>query len=138
MLRILAMEYGVVWISIGILAFVGCFISGFLIDLRWIGISFMILCILFPMMVAFLYFYHGLKPLTSMNCIPHCFERGEKEVVMTLFPDEEADKKVLVYSLEDFDKWKTGPGYYLLFHKNRNEGFLCVPAGLMFMQVIGE
>lgn len=53
----------------------------------------MLLFIVFPIAVMFLYFFHALKPLTLLNTTPHDFRLGKEglEIIMT-----ESDRKISV------------------------------------------
>lgn len=45
--------------------------AGIICDLRWIIVAFMLLCIVVPMQLSFMYFYHALRPVTAINATPH-------------------------------------------------------------------
>lgn len=45
--------------------------AGIFIDIRWAIVFLMIVFIVAPMAMSFLYFYHGLKPATAANVVPH-------------------------------------------------------------------
>lgn len=40
-------------------------------DLRWLIVAFMVICLLAPMVMAFLYFHYGLRPGCVVNVLPH-------------------------------------------------------------------
>lgn len=44
---------------------------GIAIDLRWLIIGLMVVCIVTPMVIAFLYFNYGLRPESFVNIVPH-------------------------------------------------------------------
>ncbi|MDE6794513.1 MAG: hypothetical protein K2J63_04325 [Muribaculaceae bacterium] len=63
--------YGWLPITIlGILAIVAL-IAGIAIDVRWAIIFLMVVFIITPLLMSFLYFFHGLRPTTAANVVPH-------------------------------------------------------------------
>ena len=89
-----------------------------------------------PLMMAFLYFFYGMKPLIAFNSLPHFLEFSDTHITISLQEkddknnqNEEESNKELSFkkyeiSYEHFKGLKTGEGYVLLLF---NEGFLCLP-----------
>lgn len=55
---------------LGILAVVAL-IAGIVIDVRWAIVFLMVVFIVTPLLMSFLYFFHGLRPTTAANVVPH-------------------------------------------------------------------
>lgn len=64
---------------------------GIFVDIRWIAMSFILLCLIAPMGSAYLYFWHALKPATAYNTLPHTLSHDEVAIILRLrlSPDEE-------------------------------------------------
>lgn len=138
MFSVLFMQNGILWLIIAlvgivIFALIGCFYDNrfFILALIWI---FMII----PMIVAFLYFFYGMKPLTTFNTIPHKLKFDEKIIVEFFTEDENgltyAPQKDYVIDKFLFNEIKIGYDYVILSFKNL--GWLWLPIGAL--NSIGE
>lgn len=56
-----------------------------LVDVRAVIIAFMILCLVLPMVMAFVYFYHALAPATALNLLPHSLRVVDQTLEITLY-----------------------------------------------------
>lgn len=54
------------------------------VDLRFIAIAFLIIAVITPMVIAYLYFYHALKPLISFNVLPHTVTKAKGDLLITI------------------------------------------------------
>lgn len=86
--------YGRSWIIGMILALVcGAILGICTADIRWFIVMLMIIFIVFPMLAAFLYFSHGLRPESFFNVVPHRLEEGEEGLVAVLYREIKSDKE---------------------------------------------
>lgn len=64
-------RYGGIWLgTLSMLAVAGIAL-GIAIDLRWLIIALMVIFLLMPMAVAFIYYYYGLRKECYVNTVPH-------------------------------------------------------------------
>lgn len=94
------------WVPIASLALLAipALMAGIFHDIRWL-IVFLMICFIFsPMLMAFLYFYHGMRPSTSSNAALHRFSFEPDGIKITVYSerddirvgeDREKDKKNL-------------------------------------------
>ena len=136
-LSFLFLEYGIFWIGA---AAVGAFIFiilGFAVDYRFFILTLIWIFLLVPLVVAFLYFFYGMEPLTSFNAMPHVInfygpELGVKVIHENSNTEESSEtnmstvvSKEYKVALADFKKMKTGGDYVILFFKKA--GWIWVP-----------
>lgn len=135
MLSILFMQYGKPWLIItlgGIILF--CLLGG-LVDLRFFVLALIWVFLFIPLIVAFLYFFYGMKPLTAFNSIPHkiIVDDNTLDVEIPQAPTEESEEasiptngyKNFKVNNEEFISIKTGPDYMILLSKK--DGLLWIP-----------
>ena len=98
------------WLPIPLAIFITSIALAFLIDLRYVIVAMMVLLILVPMMMAFLYIYYGLAPGCWQNIIEKELEIVDDgiNVKMYIYPKkdkiDEQDSKPIVDKWADFDK----------------------------------
>ncbi|MEE1367015.1 MAG: hypothetical protein UHE93_10115 [Muribaculaceae bacterium] len=98
------------WLLIPLAIFITSIALAFLIDLRYVIVAIMVLLILVPMMMAFLYIYYGLAPGCWQNIIEKELEIVDDgiNVKMYIYPKkdkiDEQDSKPIVDKWADFDK----------------------------------
>ena len=98
------------WLLIPLAIFITSIALAFLIDLRYVIVAMMVLLILVPMMMAFLYIYYGLAPGCWQNIIEKELEIVDDgiNVKMYIYPKkdkiDEQDSKPIVDKWADFDK----------------------------------
>ena len=86
MLSLLFMQYGIPWLILtlaGILIFV---ILGIVIDYRFFILALIWIFLFIPLVMAFLYFYYGMLPLTNFNTIPHKILFSDSEIRIRVLP----------------------------------------------------
>lgn len=132
LLSILLLNYGSRWIIISIIGIVIAVVLGFALDVRFFILGLIWICMIVPMMVAFLYFYYGMLPLTAFNAIPHRLFIAEDQIRIRLKEVEDEEKTEEKKQQKDFIKensdlleLKTGADYILAFYKK--EGWLWLP-----------
>ena len=135
MFSVLYLLNGKVW-TIGLLSgvFIFC-ILGFVIDFRFFMLALIWVFLISPMVVAFLYFIYGMKPLTAFNTIPHKvkFENNKLDIEFPdLSPDSTEDKTVEIDHKKDYTlknecpaDLKYGADYVILNFKE--SGWLWLP-----------
>ena len=104
--KVLIAYQGMKWIGLfTMLLGIGILLAIF-IDWEIIILAMMVLFLVVPMVVMFLYFFHALKPLTLLNTSPHRFERDENGLKILMTETERevtvGYEKLKLYS--DFDK----------------------------------
>ncbi len=86
-------QYGRKWLVAYALLVISSVIVAFFVDYRFFLLSLIIVFIMIPMQMAFLYYYYGLNRECFMNIVPHKLSIfGEGILVTMFFPpyDEEA------------------------------------------------
>lgn len=71
LLGLLMMRWGFYPLLAAFTFFLAGVALGIFLDIRWLIVAFMVLCIVIPALVAFIYFWYALKPLCSFNILPH-------------------------------------------------------------------
>lgn len=104
--KVLVAMHGMQWIGIfSLLLLVGIILSIF-VDWQIIIVTLMVVFVVVPIVMMFLYFFHALKPLTLLNTSPHRFEKRENglTVVMTETGREVNLEYGQLQLYSDFDK----------------------------------
>lgn len=139
----LILEYGMVWIMAGLCLCLSFIVLGFIIDFRFYFLALFSVFVIIPLILAFIYFYHGLKPLTAYNVIPHSIEIDNNDLKINLFGGGGSDKdstneeglqenrRQIEMKNYKVSKIKTGTDYFLVFMNSPVEGILHVPVGCM-------
>lgn len=92
MLGILYLQYGTWW-SIGALAGFAIFIIlGISLDVRFYFLALIWVFLFLPLVIAFLYFYYGLRPLTAFNSIPHSVTLSDKTLHIDFYDVRKPEK----------------------------------------------
>ena len=133
LLSVLLMQYGLPWIAaagIGLIVFV---VLGFSIDYRFFILALIWLFLLTPLVVAFLYFFYAMDPLTAFNAIPHKIIDDENRLRIRFIhpenqderPTDHSEQKDYLIEKEELVETKSGPDYFLLFF--RHKGWIWLP-----------
>ena len=132
MLGILYSEYGTVWTIIAVGGICIFIVLGFAIDYRFFVLTLIWLFLFIPLVVAFLYFFYGMNPLTAFNSIPHKIIFNPDEVRVRIIEkksEEEAAQedpsKDFIVRKVDYKNMKRGSDYVLLFFNH--SGILWLP-----------
>lgn len=137
-LSVLFMEYGITWLVVALVGIAVFLILGFLSDYRFFILALIWVFLFLPLVMAFLYFFYGMLPLTAFNSVPHVLIFSDSSITVRLHdtnqeenddePEETSHKEYEV-NKDLFLHYKTGPDYVLLFFKKN--GWLWLPvAGL--------
>ena len=71
MLGTLYMQYGTYWTLVAFIGLCIFILLGIISDPRFFVLALIWIFLVLPLMVAFLYFFYGMQPLTAFNSIPH-------------------------------------------------------------------
>lgn len=149
LLATLILLYGWPWIGALSVAFFATVAIGIFIDLRWVVISMMLIFLIAPLLIAYLYFYHGLKQMTAINVVPHILTLSDADIIVDIpakdiQTDRSTDNSTDIPTREDEDckaaQWRrllfpyssfqgllTASSGYLLMATNKENGFLWIP-----------
>lgn len=139
LLTVLFLQYGRWWAVAALAGVILFVILGVSVNIRFLMVALIWIFLLVPLVVAFLYFYYGMDPLTAFNAIPHklIFEddnhikvriskiEKENENEMEVSREENYNQKEYIASGSNFRELKYGSDYVLLFFNK--EGLLWVP-----------
>lgn len=108
--------------------------AGIFIDLRWLIVFLMLLFLVTPMLMVFLYFYHGFRQSTASNIVEHKLIFSEKGISFRIFEkieDEEGEKWTLryekLYSSDIVNGFKTSSDGVLIMLTAPEKGFIWLP-----------
>lgn len=128
--------YGMPWITAFSVLLVSSVALIIFNDLKWAVVTFMIVCIAAPIIMAFFYIYHGMRPVTVINTLPHTLRFDKDAIIATLFSESknentgepeysELSRRRLPYS--ELEKYKTGLTSILLPFRGGEKGFIWLP-----------
>lgn len=85
--RRIAVRHAAGWFWICSLAAVISLVMALAVDLRWLVVLFAVVCLGFPMLAVFLYFYYGLRKECFVNIVPHglSLEAGDDELTVVIY-----------------------------------------------------
>lgn len=121
--------YGRKWfIALGVV-FLALIAVGLFLDIRWIVVALMVLFLVAPMAMAFLYYSIGLRRECSVNVMEHQFvfsPEGVETVYYISNDDEETeDTRKVFFKRDNFKKLVVGLNeVFVMF---RGKGFLWIP-----------
>ncbi len=108
-------------------------ILGFVNDLRFAILAFMLLFTVIPFMTAIMYFLFGLKPATALNGLPHNISLTSKGLNVTVFPrqladeEEEPEPVVRTFTLSSTTKYSSDSYGITIWPAGHKSGFLTIP-----------
>lgn len=148
----LFLQFGKPWLYLFSILIAGAIVATFVLDFRWAILLFFILLIIFPAVMAFLYFSHALTRECFINTLPHSVNVIDDRLVIKLFSktnkttennteseiigtDETDNNTYTEYQeirTESFDKnmitgYKFNIDSIIIFLADRHSGFLIVP-----------
>lgn len=100
MLGFLLLRHGMIPVAVLIFTVLIGIALGILVDYRILLVAFMLLCIVGPGMMAWLYFWYAMKPGYAFNSLPHILE---------IDSDGEMTAHIRIAKLDDEDKAKSDP-----------------------------
>lgn len=128
MLTALYLEYGSVWTIIAVIGIVTFVVLGVTVNLKFLILALIWVFLFWPLMVAFLYFFYGMRPLTAFNSISHTVSFSPEEVTVQIHeedPENSEPGKEFKVAATRFQKVKTGADAMILFFGD--EGWLWIP-----------
>lgn len=128
MLGVLFMQYGMSWAIAAFAGFILFIILGATVNLKFYMLALIWVFLFVPLVMAFLYFFYGMNPLTAFNSILHkiyFFDDRLSVVLVSENEEEEAQSKEYTVKKTSFSQLKFGSDYILLFFNK--EGWLWVP-----------
>lgn len=88
----LLMMHGVLWLIcmsvLALLALVSCLF----VDLRWGVVFLMIVFLIAPMVLAFLFFFYGLQQFTAVNTVYHSIALTDEGMIINVYDKKRQDK----------------------------------------------
>lgn len=80
----LLFRYGGWWLLLLSMTAVAGIVLGICLDLRWMVVGLMTVFVVIPMVLAFLYYYYGLRRECFVNTIPHKIDVSEDGITVLL------------------------------------------------------
>ena len=133
----MASLYGKPWIAVCATLAIGFALVGIFHDLRWAVLSLMTVFLITPMALAFLYIYHGMRPMSALNVADHRISIGPDFLLATVYAKEEGTEdgetvyrplteRALPYSA--LGRWQVGLDSVTIPLTGEEKGFLWLPA----------
>ena len=141
----LVFRYAWIWIlGLSVVAVMGIAL-GITVDLRWLVVGLLIVCVVAPTLLAFLYYYYGLQRGCFVNTLPHRIVIADDGLIARLVipvsdkkehddgdnEDNTADKYRIRDEFFPFDKmhrFVIGNNSAIIPLKSDLKGFLWIPA----------
>lgn len=83
--------YGWRPIAIILLISIPALAAGIFHDIRWLIVFFLVICVAAPMVMAFIFIFHGLRPSTASNLTPHTIEIKNDGIHVSIYRSTEDD-----------------------------------------------
>lgn len=80
--------YGKPWLIGGTVLLVTAILLSVFIDIRWLIIALMLVFIISPMILAFLFFYYGMNSVSTLNATHHNVEFHDNKIVVNIFMND--------------------------------------------------
>lgn len=129
----LVRNFGRGWIIAFAVIVCASILPGIFIDVRFLIIALMMVLIISPMMLVFLYYSYGLRRECFINTIPHTVSVEEDMVKVRMYTDRESEDesgwkyRELFFPKEDFGKYRID-GDAVEFELGKpKRGFLWLP-----------
>lgn len=91
-LILLSIYHGKYFFIISLIGILFSFFIGIGYDARWFVVLLMWICIVIPLMIVFLFFYHGLLPTNSVNTTLHNLLFTDDELLITVIKATEEEQ----------------------------------------------
>lgn len=121
-------RYAGVWlITLAAIALAGV-IFGLVVDIRWFVLGLMVSFIIFPLLLAFLYYYYALRRDCVVNYLPHRLSiMPDSGLVATMRVDENTERNE-TFAWESLFPYKIGSNSAVVPMKAPLKGFIWIPA----------
>lgn len=147
-------RYGGTWLlSLSAVGVIGI-VAGIVVDLRWLVLALMVVFIVIPMVMAYIYYYYGLRKECYVNVVEHTARIDDESIVMTLLlpsaaqvedtESEETENNVIdcsasdstvekrrvdvAFPYSDLKRLEMGMNSIVIKFKINRKGFLWIPA----------
>lgn len=132
-------RYGAVWVWISVSMVAVATALAIFHDSRWVIVVLMIVFLVAPAVLAWLYFYHGLKPVSAVNVVEHRVAFGSDGMAIIVYPkpaveedgapqDTYRTEQLLNIGYDRVAGIEVGLSSVSLPVDKGRGGFLCVPA----------
>lgn len=129
----LIFRYSWIWmLGLSVLSVAGI-VLGITVNLRWLVVGLLVICVVIPMVLAFLYYYYGLQRGCFVNTIPHRIVVSEDGLIARLvIRDSEAPEEVRVrdefFPFNRMRPFVVGNDSAVIPLKSPAKGFIWIPA----------
>lgn len=115
---------------------ISALLAGIFVDLRWAVVFLMILFLIAPFLMVFLYFYHGLRPSTALNVVEHYLIFKDEGIIIRLLDKIEPEDNDSVentkwtvryehfYPFRMIDSCISGSNGYIIRLRKPESGFI--------------
>lgn len=147
--RTILMLYGKTWITVAACLLLPMILLGIFLDVRWVIVSLMAIFIVFPMLLAFLFFYYGMNRVSVINSTHHSLEFSKDGIMASIYNKEEESEREARYKLRSqtimdysaVSDYVVGVKDVILRTRLEGKGFLIIPLSAFaektsFMQAI--
>lgn len=131
----LLFRYAWIWLLLLSLGAVAGLVLGVVMDLRWLVISLLIICVVTPMVLAFLYYYYGLRRGCYVNAVPHRIVIDDSGLIARLVTgvrnsdsEEEFVTRDELFPYESLKRFTIGSNSAIVPLREKGAGFLWIPA----------
>lgn len=128
--------YGKPWVAAFTIMLLLSAIASLIAGMEWMIVVLMLLFILLPAMLATLYLFHGLKPMSVANIVEHDIAFGADAMDVTFYMIDEDDDRgvgenqacdVRAIPYSEFSNFSIGADDVTLIPRRRGDGFLWIP-----------
>lgn len=111
------------WFLIALVALTMIVMSA--VDIRWLIVTLMCVFVVVPMIMAYLYIWHAMKPLVRLSILPKIVVIDDSAI--TIEPADEVRLSQLVLPFTDFSRYRITDKYLLLTFSQSKYLFFVVP-----------
>ncbi len=131
--------YGKPWILAASLLSIPLIIASFIHDIRWGIVFLMLLFLVTPLLLFFLYLFYGLLPVSVMNVMPHsiniCCDCIQAEIFRESIDDKTGEIVMnplssLKVPYSSIGKFNVGLSSVVFPLQNRSKGFIWIPSSI--------
>lgn len=83
--------YGWGPVAVTLIVSIPALAAGIFLDIRWLIVFFLVICVVSPMVLAFIFIFHGLRPSTASNLTPHTIEINKDGIHISIYRSTEED-----------------------------------------------
>lgn len=131
LLGLLTLEYGLIWILVGIGVSILIWLCALFFDYRFAILGLIWIFIVIPLLMLFLFFIYGMLPVTAYNTLSHKLIFDEEDIrIIFLNKEEEEENKIREETVpyKNIRKIKYGGDYIIAITEDPYKGILFIPA----------